>query len=158
MLRRSVKFEIVEGETEEIAYGGKRHRKKTVLLKVGRYSISLRALQLGLILIGCQILDGVLTYLGLRLYGVHMEGNAFLKELMIAYGTFTTLFFAKLFAFSCIVALTIFAHKRRWIRPLIAGMCGIYLMLAVIPWVYILSKAHAKGLSQQTESEEAAKG
>lgn len=145
MPRKSVRFEIVEGEREGIAYGGKRHRKKTVLLKVGRYSISLRAFQLGMILIACQILDGLLTYIGLRLYGVRMEGNVFLKELMIAYGTFTTLFCAKLFAFFCIVILTIYAHKRRWIRPFIAAMCGIYLILAVIPWIYIISSAHARG-------------
>ena len=146
MSRKTVKFEIIQGETEAITYSGKRQRKQTVLLKVGRYSISWRAFQLGMILVVCQLLDGLLTYAGLRLYGVHMEGNAFLKELMIAYGTFTALFLVKLFAVLCIITLTIFAHKRKWIRPLIAGVCGIYLMLAVFPWVYILSRAHAKGV------------
>jgi hypothetical protein len=135
-----VKFRVEEGESEQITYGGKRVRRKTVLLKVGGWSISQKAFFLGAILAVCQIFDGFLTYIGLSLMGIHMEGNSFLKSLMLAYGKAPVLFISKLFAIFLIVGLTFEAHRRRWVRPLIFLLIVIYLCLAVIPWTYIISK------------------
>lgn len=141
---KSLRFEVVQGETEHITYGGKRVRRPTVLIRVGHLSISKRAFLLGLALILCQALDGVLTWLGLRLLGIHMEGNAFLRELMYAYGTAPVLFIAKLASLICVGFLTFFAHRRRWIRPLIALLIAVYLGLAVIPWTVVIVR-HQRG-------------
>lgn len=139
-----IKFEVVKGETEHISFAGKRTRRPTILMKVqtkaGSISLSRKAFILGSALALCQICDGILTYLGLRLLGVSMEGNGFLRELMHAYGMLPALFAAKLFALIFAGVLMFHAHKRKWIRPIIFGLVVIYLALAVFPWVFIISK------------------
>ena len=139
MVWDKLRFEIVEGETEGVSYSGERRRRKTILLKMGTFSISKKALQLGLILALCQVLDGFLTYLGLSLLGVEMEGNAFLRTLMEVHGTFPVLFISKIIALGLVIVLTGYAHRRKWIRPIIAILCMIYLVLAVLPWSFIIA-------------------
>lgn len=137
-------FEIVNGETEHLTMGGRRLRRPTVLIRVGRWSFSKRAFLLGILLAVMQLFDGVLTYFGVRLMGIPMEGNAFLRDLMTAYGTAPVLFLAKTLAIICVFILTVSAHRRRWMRPLIAALIVIYLALAVCPWVAIISTRHAQ--------------
>jgi uncharacterized membrane protein len=139
MLWKKLGFEVVQGITEGISYSGQRKRRHTILLKIGTYSISKKALELGLLLAVFQMLDGLLTYLGLTLLGVDMEGNAFLHKLMHAYGAFPVLFLTKIVALALVILLTSYAHRRKWIRPIIAILCLTYLALAVIPWTYIIA-------------------
>lgn len=153
MLFSNFKIQEVKGETEHVSYRGKRERKPTVLIRVGKWSMSKKALTLGLLLAVCQIWDGTLTYVGLHLLGVQMEGNAFLRSLMIAYGKAPVLVGAKIFALTLVGILTFSAHRRRWIRPVIAMLVSVYLCLAVIPWVYIISATTAKRSTEHTEAE-----
>lgn len=132
-------IEVQKGTTDSISYSGKRLRRNTMLLKVGSYSISKRAFQLGLLLIIAQFLDGLLTYIGLSIFGVRMEGNNFLKFLMKTYGSFPALFATKAISLCLAVFLTVFAHRRYWIRSLIVVLCVVYLVLAIWPWTYIIS-------------------
>lgn len=145
-----MKFEVVEGETDHISYSGERIRRKTTLIRVGKYSFSRKAFLLGATLVLCQIWDGALTYLGLRLLGVGMEGNAFLRALMHAYGQAPVLFAAKISAIIMVVWLTFHAHSRKWIRPIIFLLIVIYLALAVAPWAYIISQERARIVSEQS--------
>ena len=133
-----MKFEVIKGETDQITYSGKRVRRQTTLIKIGKYSLSRKVIFLGSALIFCQVLDGLLTYAGLTVLGVHMEGNLFLRALINAYGKAPVLFFTKLAAVGFVVLLTFQAHQRRWIRPIIALLILIYLGLAVGPWTYII--------------------
>jgi uncharacterized membrane protein len=141
----SIKFDVVEGETEHISFTGQRTRKATVLMRLrtksGTVSLSKKAVSLGLLLIICQILDGLLTYIGLRILGVNMEGNSFLRSLMHAYGMLPALFFAKCVALLLVGILMLYAHKRKWIRPIIFLLAVIYLSLAVIPWIVLISNS-----------------
>jgi len=114
-----------------------------VLITLGNLSFSRRAAILGGALALCQVLDGLLTYIGLNLMGVHMEGNVFLRHLMHAYGTAPVLFAAKFFALICVFLLTIPSHSRIWLRPIIGGLSAAYIGLAVIPWVYLISRVYA---------------
>ncbi len=139
MFGSKLKIEVVKGTTEGISYSGKKQRRDTVLLRFGRHSISKRAFQLGLFLAVCQLLDGMLTYAGLSIFGIRMEGNAFLHMLMEAYGSFPVLFVTKLIALVLVGFLTIYSHRRHWFRPVIAVLCLIYLLLAVFPWVALIS-------------------
>ena len=125
---------------EQVSTNNIRRRKPTVLIHVGRVSLSRQAFLLGFALILLQIADGLLTYAGLKTFGVHMEGNIFLREFMLRLGSVSTaLFITKLFAIGVITWLTFQAHENRWIRPFLGLMCGIFLSLAVIPWsMYIL--------------------
>ena len=84
-----------------------RIRKPTVHIRMGSLSVSRKALLLGLSLVLLQIADGLLTYSGLQLFGISMEGNSFLRSLMHQSGSISTvLFFPKLFAISIIIWLT----------------------------------------------------
>jgi len=142
-------FEIVKGETEHISFSGKRARRATVLIRVGRLSLSKKAFILGATLALCQVLDGLLTYIGLSLLGVHMEANAFIRALIIAYGAAPALFIVKLLALLLATMLMFQAHQRKWVRPLIAGLILIYVGLAVLPWTYIISATSARMTSEQ---------
>lgn len=116
-------------------------KNPTVLIHLGSYSLSKKAFQLGLFMAVLQVADGLLTYAGLGIYGLHMEGNVFLRNLIMLYGAFPTLFVAKTFALGCVAWLTILAHEKRWIRPALGLMCGIYLATAIVPWTYLVSRA-----------------
>jgi hypothetical protein len=133
-----IKFDIVSGETEHVSLNGQRRRNQTVLMRVHTpnrtLSLSRKALLLGLALAICQILDGILTYTGLRLLGVEMEGNGLLRNMMHAYGLMPALCIAKLLALVGVATLVLAAHRRKWLRPLIFALSAIYLGLAVVPW------------------------
>jgi hypothetical protein len=133
-----IKFDIVSGETEHISLNGQKRRNPTVLMRlhtpVSTLSLSRKALLLGAALIVCQALDAILTYAGLRMLGIEMEGNAFLRDLMHAYGIIPALCIAKSIALVGVVILMLAAHRRKWIRPVIAILSVIYIVLAVVPW------------------------
>lgn len=138
----SLKIEIVEDDADGISYHGVKKRRRTTLLRIGRHSISKRAFQLGLFLAVCQLLDGILTYVGLALFGIEMEGNKFLAMLMEAFGSFPVLFLSKLLALILVGGLTLYAHPRPWFRPVIVALIIAYLLLAVYPWVFLISSHH----------------
>lgn len=129
-----------------VSFSGKRVRKPTVLLRVGRRALSKRALSLGLFLAVCQILDGILTYIGLGMAGIEMEGNRLLGSMMYFYGVAPAIFMVKCAALILVGALTFYAHNRPWVRTLIAVAIAIYLVFAVIPWTYIISEGHARAI------------
>jgi hypothetical protein len=143
MVFKRLNFEIVEGTTEGISYSGIRKRRSTVLIRMGSKEMSKQAVMLGLLLSTLQICDALLTYIGLRLHGIHLEGNGLLAELMYAYGLFPALLITKLAALCLIVALTIVSNKRKWIRPFIFMLCAAYITLAIVPWTFIISSSQA---------------
>lgn len=132
------RFEIAETVTTHILYLGGRVRDKTVVIRMGSISISRKAAILGLALALCQLLDGLLTYFGLALLGMHMEANVFLRELMHAYGKAPVLFTVKTMAVAAAAGLTLFSHRRRWFRWVVGLLICVYLALALIPWVLII--------------------
>lgn len=148
MSRKKFRIELVGGETEHITYFGRRLRRPTVLIRVGRWSMSKKAFLLGALLSSFQVLDGLLTYIGLKMFGISMEGNTFLRTLIHAYGSAPVLFFAKTMAICFVLLLTYYAHRRRWVRPILGFMIVVYLGLAVLPWTYIISKANAQNANQ----------
>ena len=80
-----------------------------------------------------QASDGVLTYVGVSIYGLHMEGNPLIAWLMAAMGEGPALAAAKVTAGFFGIALHLSAvHKA------VALLAVIYLTAAVIPWMAIL--------------------
>lgn len=80
-----------------------------------------------------QILDGVLTYIGVSAFGIHAEGNPILAYLMASYGEVVALAAAKIVAAMCGVALYVLAVDR-----LLAMLTLIYIGAALIPWTLVL--------------------
>jgi hypothetical protein len=86
-----------------------------------------------LVFLLAQASDGVLTYVGVSIYGLHMEGNPILGWLMVAMGQGAALATAKVVAGAFGIALHLSSvHKA------VAVLAVFYLTAAVIPWVAIL--------------------
>lgn len=80
-----------------------------------------------------QILDGVLTYVGVSIFGVAAEGNPILAWLMASYGEVIALTGAKVVAALCGVALYLLAVDR-----LLAVLTLVYIGAALVPWALVL--------------------
>ncbi len=80
-----------------------------------------------------QVLDGVLTYIGVSTYGLRMEGNPLIGWLMAAMGQGPALAAAKLTAGFFGVALHLSA-----VHKVVAVLAGFYLIVAVLPWFAVL--------------------
>jgi uncharacterized membrane protein len=80
-----------------------------------------------------QASDGVLTYVGVSTYGMHMEANPLLAWLMTAMGQGLALATAKTAAGIFGIALHLTAVHR-----LVAMLTLFYIGVAVLPWIGIL--------------------
>jgi hypothetical protein len=100
------------------------------------------AIAIGVTLIMLQILDGILTHMGVMRFGMHAEYNLLLRELMTAFNPAAVLTCLKLFAVVVIVLLTIMSSRFNWVKNAMAGLCVFYLVIAVIPWVAVLFFHH----------------
>jgi hypothetical protein len=80
-----------------------------------------------------QASDGVLTYIGVSTYGVHVEGNPLIAWLMASIGEGPALATAKLAAGFFGIALHLSAVHRA-----VALLAAFYVAVAVVPWVAIL--------------------
>ena len=80
-----------------------------------------------------QILDGILTYTGVVMFGAAAEGNPLLVWLMASYGEVIALTAAKMLSALCGVALYMLAVDR-----LLALLTLLYMAIAVIPWTLVL--------------------
>lgn len=96
---------------------------------------------LGLILAVLQIMDGVLTGIGVSQFGVHMEGNFLLKSLMLHMGNLPALVLVKTTAIGVIAVLCVHNWQVPWLKHALRGVIALYLTFAVIPWMVLLSVA-----------------
>lgn len=80
-----------------------------------------------------QACDGVLTYVGVTVYGTQMEGNPLISWLMAALGEGPALLSAKLMAAGFGIALHLSAVHRT-----IAALAAFYMTVAVVPWIAVL--------------------
>jgi Domain of unknown function (DUF5658) len=80
-----------------------------------------------------QASDGVLTYIGVSTYGLHVEGNPLIGWLMSAMGEGPALATAKLAAGFFGIALHLSAVHRA-----VALLAAFYVAVAIVPWVAIL--------------------
>ena len=80
-----------------------------------------------------QVGDGVLTYIGVSTYGLHMEGNPIIGWLMYSIGEWQALATAKVAAGAFGIALHLSAvHKT------VALLAAFYVAVAVVPWIALL--------------------
>lgn len=82
---------------------------------------------LGFVLMQC--LDGVFTYLGVRIWGAGIEANPLVSSAMAAAGPAGGLAGAKLVA----IGFGMLLHLRR-VHNLVALLTAIYFAAAILPW------------------------
>jgi uncharacterized membrane protein len=80
-----------------------------------------------------QACDGVLTYVGVSVYGARIEGNPLLGWLMTSVGQGLALTATKAAAGAFGIALHLSAVHR-----LVAALAAFYLAVAIVPWIAIL--------------------
>jgi uncharacterized membrane protein len=85
------------------------------------------------VFLAAQACDGVLTYVGVSLYGVGIEGNPLLAWLMGAIGEGPALAAAKVTAGALGIALHLTAVHR-----ILAALSAFYVAVAILPWIAIL--------------------
>lgn len=79
-----------------------------------------------------QVLDGVFTYLGVRIWGPTIEGNPIISAAVAFAGLGAGLAGAKLVA----IAFGMVLHLRR-IHTIIALLTALYLCVAIVPWAIL---------------------
>jgi hypothetical protein len=96
---------------------------------------------LGLILASLQILDGLLTGIGVFHFdaGLGMEANAMLRELMSLLGVIPALVLVKTVAVGIVSGLCLYAYSVAWLKPALKGVIALYAVFAVLPWSIILA-------------------
>ena len=80
-----------------------------------------------------QVCDGLFTYAGVYAHGTKIEANALLATVMGMFGPLPALIGAKTLASCC----GLFLYGRGLHRPL-AVLTGLYLLVAVGPWLILL--------------------
>jgi hypothetical protein len=81
--------------------------------------------------------DGVLTYVGVTVYGPHVEGNPLIAWMMTTLGEGPGLATAKLTAGGFGIALHLSA-----VHKIVAALAMFYVLVAIIPWLTILFVLH----------------
>jgi hypothetical protein len=92
----------------------------------------------GAVLSTFQAADGILTSLGISRFGIAMEGNPLLRQLMVEFGHIPTLAVVKILAILLIIGLVIAARQFSWIRFALGGLTCFYMCAAILPWTYLL--------------------
>ena len=80
-----------------------------------------------------QMLDGALTYLGVKVWGPGIEANPLISSAIVSAGPVVGLAGAKLMA----VGLGIVLHLRQT-HLLVAFLTFIYVAVAILPWTALL--------------------
>lgn len=96
------------------------------------------AIYLGCSLVVLQVLDGILTSIGVSRFGTAVEGNPFLRQVMENLGHVSALALLKSLAIVVVILLTFGTTKVNWLKQALAALTCIYLFTAVLPWTYIL--------------------
>lgn len=109
--------------------GGLTHSQREVLI-------------LGLILSLMQVLDGILTGIGIATYGTSMEGNLLLRSVMHTIGYLPALLLVKGSSIGVISFLCSQALKVSWLKLAMRTVIAIYLAFAIVPWTYILASEY----------------
>ncbi len=95
-------------------------------------------IEIGVLLMLFQAMDGVLTTIGINRFGIAAEGNPVLRQLMTEFGHIPTLTFLKSMAIIIVLALTLIAARLPWVKNAMGALTCLYFFTAIVPWTYIL--------------------
>jgi|SRR5687767_11418412 hypothetical protein len=84
--------------------------------------------------VAVQALDGVLTYVGVRAFGMGIEANPIVAWYATTFGPAAGLAAAKLFAVGCASVLYVTAR-----HGTVALLTLLYLVFAIAPWAHVLN-------------------
>ena len=130
----------VEGKGRlHVVSPNRRLAPKPVAIRSHKNTTASEVAALGLILATLQIVDGILTALGMAHYGTSMEGNLLLRQLMHLVGFIPALVMVKTVAIGVVTGLCLHAYSVSWLKPAFKLVIGLYVTFAVLPWSVILA-------------------
>lgn len=94
------------------------------------------------VLIALQVLDGVLTFTGMSIFGFSAEGNPILRSLMDEVGLIPALLVTKGGCIAVVVALCSQLTRITWLPAALSLVAVVYATCAVVPWSFILASAY----------------
>ncbi len=80
-----------------------------------------------------QAADGILTYVGVGLHGLHSEANPLAARLMASFGLVPAVALVKL-----VTSSIGFVLHALGVHRVLAVVAGVYLLAAVVPWAGLL--------------------
>jgi hypothetical protein len=95
-------------------------------------------IRIGVTLAFLQILDGLLTAIGVSHFGLGAEANLFIRYMMVQIGPFAALFILKAIAIVIVALLGRLALAVNWLPNAMRLMVVLYLACAIVPWSAIL--------------------
>ena len=90
--------------------------------------------KLAWLLIIFQIMDGLLTLLGISFFGIEAEGNPLVRQIIHAMGPGFGIGLVKLTTIVIICCICIFGSKVSWLSRAMTGVASIYFFCALVPW------------------------
>ncbi|MCO6430223.1 MAG: hypothetical protein J5J00_05130 [Deltaproteobacteria bacterium] len=93
---------------------------------------------IGILLVALQVLDGLLTGIGVMRFGTEIEANPLIRSLMEQWGHINALVAVKLCAIVIVGILCRLAIKVGWVTFALQGVILLYLAAAIVPWTAIL--------------------
>lgn len=85
-----------------------------------------------------QIFDGILTYLGVKRFGINGEGNPLIHILMLNMGAVLALVTVKALAILSLIAVNSKVESNTIVKRGLKLSIWFYMLLAIIPWTVIL--------------------
>lgn len=101
-------------------------------------SINPKVLNLAFCLVAFQIMDGILTSIGVSRFGSDIEGNPLLRSLIELFGHIPVLTSIKIIAVFFVFILAVNSRYIPWITSALRAICYVYFFTAIVPWTYIL--------------------
>ena len=95
---------------------------------------------LGAGLMALQVADFALTQVGIRRFGIHAEGNVFVKQMIATTDPLTGLLLCKVAALLMIIVLVHRARCYRRLTRILSILCFVYFTAVVCPWIYFLGR------------------
>jgi uncharacterized protein DUF5658 len=83
-----------------------------------------------------QVLDGMFTYLGVTIWGLHIEANPLISSAVAYAGLGRAVVAAKMAA----ILFGILLHVRR-VHSLVALLTAFYLVVAILPWALLFLRS-----------------
>ena len=93
-----------------------------------------RAELVWLAFVAVQVLDGAMSYIGVRAFGSWIEANPLVAWYASIFGPAVAFTAVKLFAIGCGTMLYLMARHRT-----VAALTLFYLAFAVVPWAHVLT-------------------
>jgi hypothetical protein len=111
------------------------HEKKHLSLNPPLQEVSTRYIFLFLVVL--QVLDALLTYRGVSMFGMEMEANPLIRILIERFGSFFGLFLVKSIAVLAVFYLWTLRERVSWIPVATKILSAYYVFFAILPWTYL---------------------